>query len=77
MDRLTRFVNPGHKVIAGPKTLLFFGIVFGVLFALVHGSTDPGLQPVTEQWIRSAVAASLIMGVLVWAERERPHLADL
>lgn len=68
MRALTRLLQAEHKLIAGPRTLVWFAAVLGVILLLLQG------EPISPQeaLLRAALGSAAILGVLVWAERDRP-----
>ncbi|MGZ6793700.1 MAG: hypothetical protein ACXVFV_12145 [Mycobacteriales bacterium] len=68
MRALTRLLDAEHKLIAGPRTLLWFAGLLVLLLLLLQG------EPISlrEALLRAALGSAAILGVLVWAERDRP-----
>ena len=65
---MTRLLEAEHKLIAGPRTLVWFTAVLGLLLLLLHGEPIP----LREMLLRAAFGSAAILGVLAWAERDRP-----
>jgi len=68
-----RVLNAEHKVLSGPVTLLLYLALFLVLFGLARFGIDGTARPLQEHWVRAALAAAGVLGVLAWAERDRPY----
>jgi len=54
-------------------TLLLYLALFLVLFGLARFGIDGATRPLQEHWVRAALAAAGVLGVLAWAERDRPY----